>query len=171
MEQRRYGVKQDDPAEGSVENVNVDTAPAVADDAVVKDELLTLEKRYWQAIQDNDLETALALTDDPCVVAGAQGVATFDRKRFREVMQASNFRIEDVFIDPDVQVLRLGPDTAVVAYTVHERLTVDGKSVTMDAADASTWVRRNGRWACALHTESLKGDPFGRDRQPAAVSA
>ena len=37
-----------------------------------------------------------------------------------------------------------------------------------DAADASTWVRRNGRWVCALHTESLKGDPFGRDRRATA---
>jgi hypothetical protein len=69
-----------------------------------------------------------------------------------------------VYISPDVQVRVLGKDAAVLAYTVHERVTVDGKSLTMDAADASTWVRRNGRWVCALHTESLKGDPFGRDR-------
>jgi hypothetical protein len=41
---------------------------------------------------------------------------------------------------------------------------VDGKAVTLDAADASTWVRRDGRWRCALHTESIQGDPFGRDR-------
>lgn len=47
---------------------------------------------------------------------------------------------------------------------MHEELTVDGKRVALDAADASTWVRRNGRWVCALHTESLAGDPFGRDR-------
>jgi hypothetical protein len=25
---------------------------------------------------------------------------------------------------------------------------------------------RNGRWLCALHTQSIAGDPFGRDRQP-----
>jgi hypothetical protein len=35
----------------------------------------------------------------------------------------------------------------------------------LDAADSSTWVRRNGRWLCALHTEAILGDPFGRDRQ------
>ena len=60
-----------------------------------------------------------------------------------------------------------GPDAAVLAYTVHERVTVDGKSVTLDAADASTWVRRGGQWRCALHTESIQGDPFGRDRATA----
>ena len=47
------------------------------------------------------------------------------------------------------------------------KLTVDGKPLTLEAADASTWVRRDGRWLCALHTESILGDSFGRDRQPA----
>jgi len=38
---------------------------------------------------------------------------------------------------------------------------------TLDAADASTWVKKDGRWLCALHTESLIGDPYGRDRRTA----
>lgn len=137
------------------------------DEATVKDELLALEKRYWQALQNNDLEAALDLTDDPCIVTGAQGVASLDRARFRDLMRSANFKIEDVYIEPDVQVRLLGSDTAVLVYHVHERLTVDGKSLTMDAADASTWVRRDGRWRCALHTESIQGDPFGRDRATA----
>jgi hypothetical protein len=86
----------------------------------------------------------------------AQGVASLDRGRFRELMRSANFRIEDVYFGDDVQMLRLNPDTAVLAYTVHERLTVDGKSVTLDAADASTWVR---------------GDPFGRPPSEAATGA
>jgi hypothetical protein len=61
----------------------------------------------------------------------------------------------------------LGDDIAVLAYNVREEATVDGKRVTLDAADASTWRRRDGHRVCALHTESLKGDPWGRDRQPA----
>jgi len=47
---------------------------------------------------------------------------------------------------------------------VHEELTVEGKPVTLDAADSSTWVRRDGHWLCAAHTETLSGDPYGRDR-------
>ena len=61
----------------------------------------------------------------------------------------------------------LTDDVAVIASAVREDLTVDGKPLTIKAADASTWVRRNGRWVCALHTESLLGDPFGRDRKSA----
>jgi hypothetical protein len=48
---------------------------------------------------------------------------------------------------------------------VHEDITVDGSRLAFDAADTSTWVRQNGSWLCAMHTESLIGDPFGRDRR------
>ena len=62
----------------------------------------------------------------------------------------------------------IGDDVAVLAYKVTEDLTVDGKAVHLEAADASTWARRDGRWVCVLHTESLAGDPMGRDRRRAA---
>ena len=55
----------------------------------------------------------------------------------------------------------LDDDTAILAYQVHEDLTVDGEPVSLDASDASVWVRRDGSWVCALHTESLKGDLSG----------
>jgi hypothetical protein len=42
------------------------------------------------------------------------------------------------------------------------RLVVDGKPVKLQAYDSSVWVRRDGDWLCALHTESPAGDPFGR---------
>ena len=59
----------------------------------------------------------------------------------------------------------LSDDIGIVAYKVHEDMTVDGKPLSLDAADASTWIKRNGCGCCALHTESLLGDPFGRDKQ------
>jgi len=49
---------------------------------------------------------------------------------------------------------------------VRELLTVEGKPVTLEAADSSTWVLRDGNWVCTLHTEALAGDPFGRDKRP-----
>ena len=64
----------------------------------------------------------------------------------------------------DTKVHLLKDDVAVIAYKVKENMTVDGKPLELEASEASTWVRRDGRWLCALHTESLSGDPFGRDR-------
>jgi uncharacterized protein (TIGR02246 family) len=134
----------------------------------VEHELLELEKQYWQAIKDKNAEAAMRLSADPCLVTGAQGVFRVDRKTLGNMMKAASYTLQDVRIGDDVHVVMLSDEVAVLAYTVHERLTVDGKPVTLEAADASTWVRRNGRWVCALHTESLKGDPFGRDRHAAA---
>lgn len=135
----------------------------------VEQELLTLEKKYWQALKDRDLEAALRMTDDPCLLTGAQGVGSINRHAFESMMESASYTLDDFRISDNVHVKLLGDDVAVLAYNVHEELTVDGEPVTIDAADASTWVRRNGRWVCALHTESIKGDPFGRDRRPAAT--
>jgi uncharacterized protein (TIGR02246 family) len=126
--------------------------------------LIGLEKKYWQAIIDKDFEAALELTDDPCIVAGAQGVASIGRKEFEGMMKSEQWTLNKFELD-DIQVRMLGDDTAVVAYKVKEQLTVEGKPLTLEAADASTWVRKNGHWVCALHTEALAGDPFGRDRK------
>ena len=136
--------------------------------AAIEQELLTLEKAYWQAIKEKDAETAMRLSDDSCIVTGAQGVGRLDKSTLAEMMKAASYTLDDFAIRDDVQVRLLGRNVAIVAYHVHEDLTVDGKPVRLDAADASTWVRRNGRWVCALHTESLKGYPFGRDRRSTA---
>jgi hypothetical protein len=48
---------------------------------------------------------------------------------------------------------------------VDERVVVEGETLPVEANDSSVWVRRNGEWRCALHTESLVGDPYGRDRR------
>jgi uncharacterized protein (TIGR02246 family) len=131
----------------------------------IERQLVELEKRYWQALKDKDVEAAIELTDDPCIVAGAQGVGSIDHATYAAMMKGPAWTIVD-FELRDVQARLLSDDTAVVAYTVHEELTVDGAPVSIDAADTSTWVRRDGRWLCALHTESLAGDPYGRDRPP-----
>jgi hypothetical protein len=127
-------------------------------------ELVDLERQYWQALKDKDVDAAIRLTDEPCIVAGAQGVGLIDHPAYVRMMENASWTIVDFAIADDVQVRTLGDDTAVIAYTVHEELEVDGERVALDAADTSTWVRRDGRWVCASHSESLAGDPYGRDR-------
>jgi ketosteroid isomerase-like protein len=130
----------------------------------VEKQLLTLETQYWQALKDKDYAAAIRLTDDPCIVAGAQGVASFGREQFESMLDAPNFTLEEFELS-DPQVRMLGTDVAILAYKVKEEVTMDGEAITLEAADASTWVRRGERWVCALHTESILGDPFGRDRK------
>lgn len=134
----------------------------------IEQELLALETRYWQAQKDKDGAAAAELTDEGCLIAGAQGVLQIDRKALVGMMEDASWSIDDYSIGDEVRVRLLDADTAILAYRVHEELTVDGEPVTIDAADTSAWVRRDDRWLCALHTESIAGDPFGRDRSAVA---
>lgn len=137
-------------------------------DTQMKQELIELEQRFWRAMKERDVETAMDLTDFPCIVAGSQGVMTVDQPAFEKMMRGATYTIRSAELD-DAQVRQVSDDVAVVAYKVHEELEVDGKPVSFDAHDSSTWVRRDGRWRCAQHSESLKGDPFGRDRTAQAT--
>ena len=128
-------------------------------------EILSLEEKFWQSMIDRDVDAALELTADPCIVTGSQGVARIDAKSFAKMMEGGSWHLHSYKFS-DVKVEQISDDVAVIGYKVTENLTVDGKKLTMEAADASTWVKKGGKWRCALHTESVLGDPFGRDRKP-----
>jgi uncharacterized protein (TIGR02246 family) len=129
-------------------------------------ELMALEQQYWQAIKDGDAEQSARMSDDPCIVTGAQGVGRIDRPTLQHMFETATWKLTNFEISSPIARL-LTDDVAVVAYKVREELLLDGKRVTVDASDTSTWVKRNGRWVCSVHTEALAGDPFGRDRQGA----
>jgi ketosteroid isomerase-like protein len=132
----------------------------------IEKELLGLEKEYWQAIKEKDVDAAMRLTDESCIVSGAQGVSRIDKKSLAAMIKGATYTLDDFELSDDAQVRLLRDDVAILAYKVREELTVDGEPVTLEAVDSSTWVRRRGRWVCALHSEALTGDPFGRDRHP-----
>jgi ketosteroid isomerase-like protein len=126
-------------------------------------EILSLEKRFWDAIQAKDAEAASAMMADACIVAGAQGVAKIDKATFVRMTRDGKWTLHEYELR-DVAMVSPGPDVAVIGYKVGERITMDGKEMTLEAADTSAWCRQDGKWLCVLHTESVLGDPFGRDR-------
>jgi hypothetical protein len=128
-------------------------------------ELLEHERRFWNAMRDKDGEAASDMTDERCIVVGAQGVSAVDPKTMERLTREGDWELERyTFDESTAQVQFLNDDIALVAYKVKEKLTVDGKPVNLEANDASVWVRKGGEWRCAMHTESLVGDPFGRDK-------
>ncbi len=131
--------------------------------ASLTDEIMGLEKAFWEAMRSKDAAVAAAMTAPQCVVAGASGTAVIDPAVMGQMLSGATWTLESyAFESPTVQML--DDDTAIVAYKATEQLTVDGKPLTLTAFDTSVWRRDGGRWLCALHTESLAGDPFGRDR-------
>jgi hypothetical protein len=127
-------------------------------------ELLALENKYWTSIKDNDMAMAEKLTADPCILAGPQGASLVDKASFRKMMGKPTWTLLDYQIK-NAEVQQLTNDVAIIGYNVHVVARYEGKEVTLDAADASTWVKKNGSWVCALHTEAPIGDPFGRGQQ------
>lgn len=129
--------------------------------AALKQELLALENRYWNAIKQKDSEVAVSLSDDPCLVVGAQGVGEIDRSQLAQMLEAASYELKD-FALGDVRLRRLSEDVVALAYEVNEHLTVAGENLGLKAYDLSIWTKRNGGWVCVIHTESPAGDPFGR---------
>ena len=125
-------------------------------------ELLALEKQFWNAIKEKDTKTATALSDDPCFLVGPQGVGEIDRRTLASMMEEAPYELRRFSLE-DMHVRTLGDDAAIVAYKVRESMVVDGEDVELEAFDSSVWTRRDGKWVCALHTESLAGDAFGRN--------
>ncbi|MEO6525527.1 MAG: nuclear transport factor 2 family protein [Gemmatimonadaceae bacterium] len=131
-------------------------------------ELLDVERRFWTSMQEKDGATASAMTDDGCIIVGAQGVSAIDAKSMAKMTAEGPWELKKyAFDEQHLQVRFLTDDIAVVAYPVTEDIVVDGKPLSFTAHDSSVWVRRGGEWKCALHTESLAGDPFGRDKTAA----
>jgi len=123
-----------------------------------------LEERFWKALQDHDVDESVRLTDFPLLLTGAQGASRIEKDTFVKLSEDATWEILDFEISK-VEVLMLKNDIAMIAYHVHEDLTVKGEAVSFDAADSSVWVKRGAQWKCAMHTEALLGDPYGRDRK------
>lgn len=128
-------------------------------------ELLALERSYWDALKERDFRTIGRLTAEDSTVAGASGVAGVDPRSIQKQIESAPYTMKGYRIDPQtVRVNRLCDDTVAISYGVHEDLEVGGKPVQLDAFDMSVWKQTPNGWTCVLHTESIKGDAFGRDR-------
>lgn len=54
-----------------------------------------------------------------------------------------------------MHISKIADDVAVIAYKVSEEMVVDGELKKLDAFDTSVWVKRDGGWVCAAHTETI----------------
>ena len=124
-------------------------------------ELLALEKQYWNAIMEKDARTATSLSDDPCVVVDAPGCGRggqtdpYQDDGGREVRPGGILARGRAHASDPRRRRRFGLQG-------QGDLVVDGEKVKLEAFDSSVSVRRGKKWVCVIHTESLAGDPFGR---------
>jgi len=135
-------------------------------------QLLELERSYWDAMKNRNTRVAAQLTHRDSTIVGASGVTAIDNAAIARLVEQAPYEIRDYRIDPKTtRIVRIGEDAAAISYGVHEEVDVDGKRVKLDAFDSSVWKRQENGWTCILHTESIAGDAFGRDRSKKPLTA
>lgn len=116
---------------------------------VMDNELLELEKKYWDGMASHDYETVKNLTKFPCIVAGKRGIMLVDEPAYKKMFEQGGGKTMKVNGISDEQI-QMGRDHGMIGYLIG--LDYDGK--LMKCACTSTWVKENGQWLCAMHTES-----------------
>ena len=128
-------------------------------------EIVALENEFWDALRTRDGARIAKLTADDCTIVGASGVTAVDGPAITRMVESAPYRIRSVRVEPGTRrIVRFAEDCVAISYAVHEDVEIDGSAVQVDAFDSSVWQRRDGAWQCVLHTESIAGDAFGRDR-------
>jgi len=116
-----------------------------------------LERNFWQSMVDQDTETAIALIAEESIVAGPTGVMSLTPRKYEEMVEDGKWTL-DSFEFSDVLVSFPNDDTAIMAYKVHQKGTMEGRPMDLNCAEASTWVKEGKDWKCALHTETVLGE-------------
>jgi hypothetical protein len=81
------------PPSGTHSTFERETSGGTMTSTTVEHELLELEKQYWQAMKDRNVDAAMQLTDDPCIVTGAQGVVRLNRESLVGLMNAASYTL------------------------------------------------------------------------------
>jgi hypothetical protein len=122
-----------------------------------KDEIVDLEKSYWDAMRKKDGIRTAELSGKTSLVTGVQGVMSISKDKMGKMTEDGNWTLESYVFD-EVEILTPTPDVAIIAYTVRQKVTMDGKLQDMHAADSSTWIRGSDGWECHAHSETILKD-------------
>jgi ketosteroid isomerase-like protein len=127
-----------------------------------KEEVIALEKSYWDAMKAKDGERTAQLAGKNSLVTGAQGVMRIAKSEMGKMTKDGKWTLESYAFD-DIEVATPAPDIAIIAYTVKQRVKMNGKTQDLRAADSSTWIRGAAGWECHAHSEA-----FLKDEKPAS---
>lgn len=122
-----------------------------------KKEIIALETSYWEAMKAKNGARTSKLSGKISLVTGAQGVMSIAKSEMGKMTEEGKWTLDSYAFD-DIAVTTPTPDVAVIAYTVKQMVTMDGKSQNLRAADSSTWIRGSDGWECHAHSESFLKD-------------
>jgi len=116
-------------------------------------QIIELEKKYWQGMENHDYETVKKLTRFPCIIAGKNGVQSVDEANFKKMFESGDGDKIKVINISDIETQLTGENGAVIAYQIELGIVNDKQKAPMKCACTSTWTKENNNWVCVLHTE------------------
>jgi RNA polymerase sigma factor (sigma-70 family) len=122
--------------------------PARDDDAGLKETLLELDKRMWEASTSGDTVAAGKLLAENYVSIWALDGRT-DRGAALEF--AKRYKYSDRVMR-DVEVVRVSHDAAVLSYVCNYKVSVDNEEprALAERRVSTVWGKRDGRWLCVF---------------------
>jgi len=118
-------------------------------------EALEREQHYWEVMKNGDKAEIKKLTADPFLFVMSDGIMSFSRDDFANMMGGGDFTLKSYRIDTkNAQVRPIGSEGVMVAYPAHMEFERGGKAGTSDTYYASTWIKEGGRWVCGATTET-----------------
>jgi len=131
-----------------------------------KQQVIDLEKRFWQSIKDKEVATARSMIAEESLVTGPFGTMRVDPAKFAEMMEKAPWTLER-FEFSDVDVIFPSEAVAVITYKVHQTGEMENRPMDMVAANSTVWTGEGKDWKVALHTETILKDSKERQHEPA----
>jgi hypothetical protein len=123
--------------------------------APVAQTLSDLETKFWQAMVDQDTESAIRLLANPALMVSSHGAMEFEHERYGQ-MSTQGSMVMTAFELSNLQVHLANESPAILTYRVKQVVAprAGGDSLTQDMLDTSTWVRDGADWRCVMHSET-----------------
>jgi ketosteroid isomerase-like protein len=112
-----------------------------------------LENAFWKSLVDRDADAATAMLAPQALMVSSHGAMQFDPPQYAKMLQDPKHGLLDYKLS-DMEVLFPSEDVAIASYKANQTMAMDGKELTQDVVDSSSWVRMGGTWKCVAHTES-----------------
>lgn len=121
------------------------------------DEIVALETAYWEAMKAKDGSETARLSGEVSLVTGPRGVTSIPKARMGQMTEAGDWTLESYQFD-NIEVRIPAPNVAIIAYSVSQKVTMNGKAQDLRAADSSTWIKGANGWECHAHSEAFLQD-------------
>ena len=129
------------------------TPPGRTNNAGDSAEIERLERAFWQSLVDRDADAARGMLASEALMVSAHGSMRFDPAQYEKMLLDPQHGLLEYTLS-DMDVLFASDDVAIATYRAHQKMRMDGREMDQDVVDSSTWVKVDGAWKCAAHTES-----------------